>query len=174
MCVLVGVRCAGATGDRLKETQNINKSLSCLGDVIAALANKDAHVPYAARAVATAAAAVHTCGACSPAPVHRSYRNSKLTFLLCNSLGGASSKTLMFVNVSPLERDLNESLSSLRFATKGALAVARADAAHTVSYLPSHHAAQSMRATLELHARRPRWTSPSERRHRGPAALQCV
>ncbi|KAK9709317.1 kinesin-like nuclear fusion protein, variant 2 [Basidiobolus ranarum] len=51
---------SGSTGDRLRETQAINKSLSCLGDVIYSLANREAHVPY---------------------------RNSKLTFLLQNSLG---------------------------------------------------------------------------------------
>lgn len=79
-----------AEGDRMRETQNINKSLSCLGDVIEALGRGSGHVPY---------------------------RNSKLTHLLQYSLGG-NSKTLMFVMVSPLETHLKETLTSLRFATK--------------------------------------------------------
>ncbi|CAL1715392.1 unnamed protein product [Somion occarium] len=86
---------AGNDKDRLKETQSINKSLSALGDVIAALGERgegkgDKHIPY---------------------------RNSKLTYLLQNSLSG-NSKTLMVLNLSPLASHLNESLCSLRFATK--------------------------------------------------------
>ncbi|EEP81349.1 KLPA protein [Uncinocarpus reesii 1704] len=83
---------SGATGDRLRETQNINRSLSCLGDVIGALGQgkEGGHIPY---------------------------RNSKLTYLLQFSLGG-NSKTLMFVMVSPRQEHLNETLTSLRFATK--------------------------------------------------------
>lgn len=83
------LKVSGAEGDRMKETQNINTSLKSLGDVIEALGT-GRHVPY---------------------------RNSKLTYLLRYSLGG-NSKTLMFVMVSPLEAHLNETLSSLRFATK--------------------------------------------------------
>jgi kinesin family protein C1 len=82
-------------GDRMKETQSINKSLSCLGDVIEALGKGSGHIPY---------------------------RNSKLTHLLQYSLGG-NSKTLMFVMVSPLEQHLRETITSLRFATKVSLFV---------------------------------------------------
>ncbi|XP_021726252.1 kinesin-like protein KIN-14C [Chenopodium quinoa] len=81
---------SGSTGDQLKETQAINKSLSCLADVIFALAKKDNHVPF---------------------------RNSKLTYLLQPCLSG-DSKTLMFVNLSPEPSSVNESLCSLRFAAR--------------------------------------------------------
>ncbi|KAK9919823.1 hypothetical protein M0R45_028398 [Rubus argutus] len=77
-------------GDRLKESQFINKSLSALGDVISSLASKAAHVPY---------------------------RNSKLTHMLQSSLGG-DCKTLMFVQISPSSSDLGETLCSLNFASR--------------------------------------------------------
>ncbi|XP_059652445.1 kinesin-like protein KIN-14S [Cornus florida] len=77
-------------GERLKESQFINKSLSALGDVISALASKTTHVPY---------------------------RNSKLTHMLQSSLGG-DCKTLMFVQISPSASDLGETLCSLNFASR--------------------------------------------------------
>ncbi|CAN0891181.1 Kinesin-like protein KIN-14Q [Linum grandiflorum] len=77
-------------GERLKETQNINRSLSALGDVIFSLATKSPHIPF---------------------------RNSKLTHLLQDSLGG-DSKALMFVQISPNESDLSETLCSLNFASR--------------------------------------------------------
>ncbi|KAM7290596.1 carboxy-terminal kinesin 2 [Ixodes scapularis] len=78
-----------AEGARLREAQQINRSLSNLGNVILALSQKAEHVPY---------------------------RNSKSTFLLMDSLGG-NSKTHMLLNVSPREKNLAETINSLRFAT---------------------------------------------------------
>eukprot|EP01018_Ginkgo_biloba_P002892 Gb_07814 [translate_table: standard] len=78
------------TGDRLREAQHINKSLSALGDVISALAHKNAHVPY---------------------------RNSKLTQILQDSLGGQA-KTLMFVQLNPDIESYSETISSLKFAER--------------------------------------------------------
>ncbi|XP_078447970.1 kinesin-like protein KIN-14C isoform X2 [Wolffia australiana] len=79
-----------ATGDRLREAQHINKSLSALGDVIFALAQKSPHVPY---------------------------RNSKLTQVLQTSLGGQA-KTLMFVQVNPEADSYSETVSTLKFAER--------------------------------------------------------
>ena len=88
-------------GDRLTEAKAINKSLSALGDVIAALSSeKKVHVPF---------------------------RNSKLTYLLQDSLAG-DSKALMIVTASPEIANANETICSLKFASRChdcALGVAR-------------------------------------------------
>lgn len=74
----------------MKEAQAINKSLSALGDVISSLATGNGHVPY---------------------------RNHKLTMLMSDSLGG-NAKTLMFVNVSPTDSNVDETQNSLVYATR--------------------------------------------------------
>ncbi|KAD6794390.1 hypothetical protein E3N88_05286 [Mikania micrantha] len=81
-------------GERLKETQNINRSLSALGDVISALATKSPHIPFR-------------------------YFKFPWLFKDCKfkSFSG-DSKTLMFVQISPNENDLSESLCSLNFASR--------------------------------------------------------
>jgi kinesin family member C2/C3 len=81
---------SGAEGQRMKEAQSINKSLSALGDVIGALTHKSAHVPY---------------------------RNSKLTYLLQDSLG-KDNKALMIVQVSPVAESRGETICSLNFASR--------------------------------------------------------
>ncbi|KAI9883130.1 MAG: hypothetical protein M1823_005114 [Watsoniomyces obsoletus] len=96
---------SGSTGERLRETQNINRSLSCLGDVIGALGQSNGGGKDGG-----GAGGGGTGG-------HVPYRNSKLTYLLQYSLGG-NSKTLMFVMISPLQAHLSETLTSLKFATK--------------------------------------------------------
>eukprot|EP01052_Picozoa_sp_SAG31_P011669 SAG31_NODE_665_length_12992_cov_3.676181_3_plen_743_part_00 len=80
----------GATADRLKEAQSINKSLSALGDVISALSAGAEFIPY---------------------------RNNKLTMLMSDSLGG-NAKTLMYVNISPADYNTDETLTSLAYAAR--------------------------------------------------------
>lgn len=81
------VKKSGSAGKQLKEAQSINKSLSALADVISALSSDGQHIPY---------------------------RNHKLTMLMSDSLGG-NAKTLMFVNVSPAESNLEETYNSLMY-----------------------------------------------------------
>ncbi|XP_060086319.1 osmotic avoidance abnormal protein 3-like [Ylistrum balloti] len=81
----------GATGDRLKEATKINLSLSALGNVISALVDaKTKHIPY---------------------------RDSKLTRLLQDSLGG-NTKTLMVACLSPADNNYEETISTLRYANR--------------------------------------------------------
>ena len=95
-----------ATGARLKEAQSINKSLSSLGDVIQALSAKREHVPF---------------------------RNSKLTYVLQDSLGGHS-KVLMFVQVSPAGSNTSETRCSLDFAARARNVELGQAKAHTSRY----------------------------------------
>ncbi|KAG5450088.1 Kinesin-like protein kif17 [Clonorchis sinensis] len=81
----------GAAGDRLREATKINLSLSALGNVISALVDaKVKHIPY---------------------------RDSKLTRLLQDSLGG-NTKTLMIACLSPADNNYDETLSTLRYANR--------------------------------------------------------
>merc|ERR1712154_151285 len=84
------VKKSGATGAAMKEAQNINKSLSALGDVMQALQRKDKFIPY---------------------------RNSTLTDLMANALGG-NAKTIMFINACPASAHAFETVSSLKFARR--------------------------------------------------------
>lgn len=81
----------GAQGERLKEATKINLSLSALGNVISALVDgRSTHIPY---------------------------RDSKLTRLLQDSLGG-NAKTVMVANVGPASYNVEESLTTLRYANR--------------------------------------------------------
>merc|ERR1719229_344552 len=79
---------SGVKGAQLKEATEINKSLTALGDVMQALQKKQKFVPY---------------------------RNSTLTYLMQNALGGHA-KTVMFININPATTNTSETISSLRFA----------------------------------------------------------
>lgn len=89
-----------ATGQRLREGSNINKSLTTLGRVIAALADPKQQQSGGKRPKKDAAVVVP-------------YRDSILTWLLKDSLGG-NSKTAMIACISP--SDYEETLSTLRYA----------------------------------------------------------
>jgi len=86
----------GATGDRLKEGCAINKSLTCLGQVISVLADK-----------------AMGKGKNQVVP----YRDSALTRMLQNALGG-NSKTIMICALSPADTNYEETLGTLRYADR--------------------------------------------------------
>jgi hypothetical protein len=84
------VRLSGATGSRLKESQHINQSLAHLGNVMTALIEQHKYVPY---------------------------RDSKLTRMLGDSLGG-NCKTTMMAMISPAFEAMQETISTLTFANR--------------------------------------------------------
>merc|ERR1712137_1122425 len=81
---------SGVTGEAQKEAIEINKSLTALGDVMMAFTSRAKIIPY---------------------------RNHKLTQLMQDSLGG-SAKTLMFVNISPSSSNADETVNSLKYASR--------------------------------------------------------
>jgi len=87
-----------ATGKRAAEAKNINLSLSALNDTLTALGSAQ--------------------GSSQAHQSHIPYRQSKLTQILKESLCSTNCKVVMFVNISTAKADLNESINSLRFATK--------------------------------------------------------
>eukprot|EP00730_Choanoeca_flexa_P000715 TRINITY_DN10309_c0_g1_i1.p1 TRINITY_DN10309_c0_g1~~TRINITY_DN10309_c0_g1_i1.p1 ORF type:complete len:916 (+),score=292.94 TRINITY_DN10309_c0_g1_i1:36-2750(+) len=116
----------GATGDRLKEGASINKSLTSLGKVISALAE-------ASQAEASATAAKTTGKKKKGKKKSKSssnkkvipYRDSALTWLLRESLGG-NSKTTMVAAISPADINFDETLSTLRYANSAKQIVCKA------------------------------------------------
>jgi len=86
---------AGTSTDRLQEGSAINQSLSCLGNVISALADLSAGRPN----------------------VRVPYRDSVLTKLLQNALGG-NSRTIMISAISPSQMNYEETISTLRYADR--------------------------------------------------------
>lgn len=94
------IKKTGAAGDRRSEGININKSLLVLGQVVAALAEQ----------------ATTTTSKRSTPKRKPPYRDSKLTRLLQDSLGG-NSRTIMIACVSPADYNIDESINTLRYAT---------------------------------------------------------
>ncbi|EKG05236.1 Unc104-like kinesin, putative [Trypanosoma cruzi] len=92
-----------ATGKRLTEGVNINKSLMCLGNVISSLAEEQD----------------------SGRPRHIPYRDSVLTWILKENLGG-NSKTVMLATISPSSFQYDETMSTLRYAERAKRIVNRA------------------------------------------------
>ena len=109
------VKRSGVQYQQLEETKAINLSLSALGNCVSALAQGRKHVPY---------------------------RDSKLTRLLCQSLGG-NARTAMLVNVAPGGDSAGETLCSLNFAQRASRVEVSAVRNETVDYAKLYASTQS-------------------------------
>ena len=118
------VALSGATGTRLKEAGSINKSLSVLGDVIKGLGDsrtQKTHIPY---------------------------RNSTLTMILKDSLGG-NSHVFMLATISPSSSDYEETISTLKFAERAKRVRLRVEANVTSGLLASDQSAVELVPLLQ-------------------------
>lgn len=128
---------AGKDKDRLRETQNINKSLSALGDVIAALGEKseksDKHIPYRNSKVKflfvssckTERSVDALCAVDVPVAKFTKWEFQDIGEWdrMVEGLRRTLTPAQMFLNLSPMAAHLNESLCSLRFATKASTSI---------------------------------------------------
>uniref|UniRef100_UPI00398F4724 kinesin-like protein KIF25 n=1 Tax=Pristiophorus japonicus TaxID=55135 RepID=UPI00398F4724 len=137
---LAGSECvgmSGVTGAALRETSFINRSLSALSDVLGALAEQRSHVPY---------------------------RNSKLTHLLQDSIGG-DAKLLVMVCVSPAQKYITESLQSLGFGTRAR----QVQRGHVRKKIPSARRQGERRPLGTVH-----WCVPACNAHKSPPARRAA
>ncbi len=119
---------SGAKKTRLKEACSINKSLSVLGDVILSLSStsKKKHIPY---------------------------RNSALTMVLKDSLGG-NAHAIMIATVSPSSFDYEESLSTLKYADRAKKVRMRVDANVTTGLLATDSSAHTLVPLLQAEVKK--------------------
>ena len=117
------VKKTGAKGAALKEAQNINKSLSALGKIIRMLSDKQMKDQAKDKEKSEGESSggkkkkSRRKGSQDDKPLHIPYRDSKLTRMLQNSLGG-NTKTMLLVACSPHDDNFEETLSTLRFASR--------------------------------------------------------
>ena len=104
----------GATGQRLKEGAHINKSLVTLGSVISALAEQSCSSQSSSSSLASSPSNLSSA---TKRVLYIPYRDSILTWLLKDSLGG-NSKTIMIAALSPADCNYSETLSTLRYANR--------------------------------------------------------
>lgn len=119
------VKTSEVTGDRLKEAQHINRSLSALADVVVAKEKGVPHVPY---------------------------RNSKLTHLLQDALGGQPhSRTIIIVALPPTRSALGETLHSLQLSSRlSSIAVQKASTTFSLDHPSRPRDDDSLRIEAEM------------------------
>lgn len=119
------VKTSEVTGDRLKEAQHINRSLSALADVVVAKEKGVPHVPY---------------------------RNSKLTHLLQDALGGQpNSRTIIIVALPPTRSALGETLHSLQLSSRlSSIAVQKASTTFSLDHPSRQRDEDSLRIEAEM------------------------
>jgi hypothetical protein len=109
------VAMSGAEGETLVETQSINLSLTALGDVLSALSRNAAIANHQSHHRSAGPRSPMAGGAPMMVPIP--YRNSKLTHLLKDSLGG-NSKTIMITTVHTQSEYYHQTMVSLKYASR--------------------------------------------------------